>query len=419
MENQNKMVATLPDYEEDVPMSDEERDVDDMVLVPLTDIELAPNCCTGTNVDAAATHNEPALALCAAVIQPETAMQPTTGMSSATTTPRRGITPGGSDRRSDGKDPVATPKSTAGSTGSSKRRCSWCHQKHHLRQCGRFKRLSLDKKIRTVVKHLCCSNCLDSDHLLRDCRKDPGCKQCKGKHHNLLHPSAQLSQQNNNNNKNNYNKDNKNNKNANNKNTNNNINKNNINNNGPSTSSRSNKRPSVQSTPSAFSSHVTTLHSMAIQPIITIGPTIVAQLVSHTKIIPVRAMLDPCAGSSQICNSLVKSLRLNTTPVGSDRFAQFTLVSTFDSAQRLLVSARVTNLTHRLSPNQSASESIKEHYQGMMLADPQFFKSSRVAVVLGAEVYPKVMKTQVYSSPGFPWAQLTIFGWVLSGPCPM
>ena len=149
-----------------------------------------------------------------------------------------------------------------------------------------------------MVKHSICANCLNYDHVLRDCLKDPDCKQCKGKHHTLLHPSAQLPQQNNN---------------------------------GPATSSSSNKRPSAKKTPSASSSHVTSLHSMAIQPIITIGPTIVAQLVSHKKIIPVRALLDPCAGSSRICNSLVQSLRLNSIPVGPDRFAQFTLVSTFDT----------------------------------------------------------------------------------------
>lgn len=208
---------------------------------------------------------------------------------------------------------------------------------------------------------------------------------CRGRHHTLLCPSNTLPSQSNT----------------------------------PRPSAKKFKRPSASNCPSASLTPVNPTQNLAIQPIVTLGPTIIAQLVLNSRRVPVRALLDPCAGNSRICISLVQSLRLQTIPLGPDRFVQCTLASSYNDSQKLLVSARVTELRHIVSPSESASEEIANHYEGMMLADPQFFKAARIVLVLGAEVYPKVMKAQTYSSQGFPWSQLTIFGWIVSGPCPM
>ncbi|XP_058986802.1 uncharacterized protein LOC131806570 [Musca domestica] len=370
MENLNKMVATsLPDYEDDVPMSDEERDVEDIVMVPLTDLDPTPLEGTGTKIEDAASPTEAA----------PTTSSSMAGRSSEPATPPREIAQAGSDGRSSGNDPVATPKSTAGSKGSSKLRCRKCYQRHHLRQCNAFQSMPLDQRIRTVVRLQHCSNCLDSGHSLRHCKKDSACRNCRGRHHTLLCPSNTLPSQSNT----------------------------------PRPSAKKFKRPSASNCPSASLTPVNPTQNLAIQPIVTLGPTIIAQLVLNSRRIPVRALLDPCAGNSRICISLVQSLRLQTIPLGPDRFVQCTLASSYNDSQKLLVSARVTELRHIVSPSESASEEIANHYEGMMLADPQFFKAARIVLVLGAEVYPKVMKAQTYSSQGFPWSQLTIFGWIV------
>ena len=57
------------------------------------------------------------------------------------------------------------------------------------------------------------------------------------------------------------------------------------------------------------------------------------------------------------------------------------------------------------------------HIQGLNLADPSFVTPSPVDCLIGAEIYPEVIRIGLQSgSVGSPIAQNMIFGWVLIGP---
>ncbi|XP_058980527.1 uncharacterized protein LOC131804338 [Musca domestica] len=376
MENLGKMAATLPDYEDDVPMSDEERELDAMIT-PISD--------------------EPM------VTGPPEAVPPSEenlkSENPSTTVPEA---PSG--------DTVVTPPSSAPcrSNQGSSTACVLCDGKHHLRDCKEFRVMRIERRLRTVALHRCCGNCLASTHSLRDCTSRRCCTVCNKQHHTLLHqPSLQdktpvrSSLQNH------------------------------PNNSKPSKKlrkRRSSKRPSANISqlpilgpgiaPRHNAAHLVAPRPVsAIQSVATLGPTMVVQVIMANNRIPVRALLDPCAGHSLICRSLADCLGLCPVIVGPERFCQLSVASSYDGTQRISLSARVINLAHLISPSESVSEGLKDHYAGLQLADPRFYETAAVSLVLGPEVYHKVMKPQTYSSPGFPWAQLTIFGWVISGPC--
>ncbi|XP_065368793.1 uncharacterized protein LOC135961228 [Calliphora vicina] len=70
------------------------------------------------------------------------------------------------------------------------------------------------------------------------------------------------------------------------------------------------------------------------------------------------------------------------------------------------------------SQNCKIPDSILEPFLGFQLADPTFNHSGNVALVLGPEVAPLILKGKIHTSPGLPLAQYTIFGWIISGLSP-
>ncbi|XP_075150623.1 uncharacterized protein LOC142224721 [Haematobia irritans] len=99
------------------------------------------------------------------------------------------------------------------------------------------------------------------------------------------------------------------------------------------------------------------------------------------------------------------------------QFCRLTVSSAYDPEQRLTFTARVHDLGRVLTPAEAVPERIKESFLGLPLADPQFYRVGRVAIVFGPEVYGRIITHRVYTSPGLPVAHYTIFGWVLSGLC--
>ncbi|XP_058988203.1 uncharacterized protein LOC131807183 [Musca domestica] len=474
MENLSTMAASLPIVDDNIPMSDEEREFEDNNVAPLgsqdsafKEIIEAPNqesapglqaCQTSPSADkkmVASPHRENstatvALPSTASVVSPHqencTATVVTNpGFSSqmavdtlpvllpnieevGPASPHREIAracsastwtiPSASPHRelAHARDeqptnstatipccnrPVAGPNRPQGP------KCLMCMQRHFLKDCPDFHKLPCEKKIRFVVQNNFCSNCLTRSHILRDCFSIRRCKKCGSNHHTLLHSNQILHGKVRPSGSRDYTSR--------------------AFNSSPSSNSISSakiktsaKRPSVRSHPisSAPSGAVRPI-VQSIQPIVTLGPTMVVQIVLPDRKVPVRALLDPCAGHSRICSTLTSKLQLSSLNVGQDLFCQLTLQSFHDQTQLLRVSALSMPLRHVVTPAQSAPDLIKDHYAGMQLADPEFYKSAHIALILGPDVYPKVIKSQTHSSPGFPWAQLTIFGWVVSGPCPL
>lgn len=274
--------------------------------------------------------------------------------------------------------------------------CRVCSGKHPLRACSTFRKSSHARKLRFVLLHHYCSRCLAHTHQAKDCLSTAKCRHCNGNHNSTLHAPSSKSGP---------------------KNT-------------PSAKSSTSKKivlcqPEKSGSKAELNSvaqfkppSVSKVCSLPIRHIVTFSPTLVVQLLLPKKSIPVRAALDPCCNSSYICENLVHNLRLPVSNMDGSKYCRLTVGSSYEASQKISFTAKVTRMKGVKTPTESVSDTVKESFAGFQLADPTFYVSGRVALVLGPEVSPQILKGKVYSSPGLPLAQYTMFGWVISGQFP-
>ncbi|XP_075148065.1 uncharacterized protein LOC142238046 [Haematobia irritans] len=372
MEDMREIIKTLPDYEDDVPMSDEEREILENNVAPVL--------------------REP---LPAIEQVPDVGMTPVVASSQGVVPTQKVVPPSGADTApadvsaTNVAKPSSSPTGTAQKNSGVNKRghsnvCVLCMRSHNLRSCRKFLNMRLEQRLRTVVLHRVCSNCLGRSHMRSTCNSRERCRECGDSHHTLLHSFDQQQR--------------------------------------PSAQTLSTRKSKSSSSVNSSAYCITNTAPISgpmlvLQPTVTLGPTIVLLLVLSDRRIPVRAVLDPCAGYSMICRSLALSLRLVSAMTSHDAFCPLVAVSRHNAESKLVFSARVTDLTRVVTPSSSAPDTIREHFECLQLADPRFYRPSGVGLVLGPDVYARVLKTQIFSSPGFPLAQLTMFGWIVSGQC--
>ncbi|XP_075169024.1 uncharacterized protein LOC142241157 [Haematobia irritans] len=266
--------------------------------------------------------------------------------------------------------------------------CRVCGGRHALRRCRKFLSLSIEKRIRMVVRHRYCYRCLAQTHQSKGCPSRRRCPSCSGDHNVLLHAAAVAPRIEH----------------------------------GSSRSAQRIRSGSHTNRPSDLAvarsySDFGGVGVLPLQNVVTLAPSLVVRVSPHGVSVPVRAVIDNCARQSQICRSMVENLGLPVTNIEGVQFCRLTVSSAYDPEQRLTFTARVHDLGRVLTPAEAVPERIKESFLGLPLADPQFYRVGRVAIVFGPEVYGRIITHRVYTSPGLPVAHYTIFGWVLSGLC--
>lgn len=237
-------------------------------------------------------------------------------------------------------------------------KCRVCHRSHPLRYCKRFLDANYERRLRLVLLHRYCSRCLAHSHGAKNCQSKGMCEYCKEKHHTLLHSNPRLS-------------------------------------------------PSRQLPPllTQLSGTVTVL------------PTIAIYVHIGQRKFLTRALLDPCSQTSKVCESLVKRLRLQTLPVANLEMCELHVSSSNDARVRFAFPARVIAEVGLKTPARHLNQTTRDKFINLTLADPNFHTSSAVALILGGDIYHKIIRGEIISFPGYPTAQNSIFGWVLSGPC--
>ncbi|XP_036335131.1 uncharacterized protein LOC118745668 [Rhagoletis pomonella] len=68
--------------------------------------------------------------------------------------------------------------------------CRLCGSKHPLRLCPVFRAKGPEERLREVLIHRYCSNCLAGTHRAAHCTNEGRCRQCQEQHHTLLHISS-------------------------------------------------------------------------------------------------------------------------------------------------------------------------------------------------------------------------------------
>ena len=79
-------------------------------------------------------------------------------------------------------------------------------------------------------------------------------------------------------------------------------------------------------------------------------------------------------------------------------------------------SAIVLNKLTSQLPRETIEQRSWPHTETLQLADPHFWRPARIDCLLGADVYPFILKTGCRTGePNTPMAQLTEFDWTLIG----
>ncbi|XP_055923279.1 uncharacterized protein LOC129953816 [Eupeodes corollae] len=297
--------------------------------------------------------------------------------------------------------------------------CQVCSEQHPLRLCPTFLKMSVDDRQKTVRKHKFCFNCLALTHNAHQCQSTSTCLRCKGKHHTLLHFERNVSKPN------------------------------------PSlnqtTLSSPTVEPSSQVTTSS-SSHVASSppnisssqkgnHVIQSTPITNHNVMFsksYRQVLLATALVKIRyqgtdfdlrALIDQGSEVSFISEKFQKCIGLptsvtqaricgmgSTETATSSKLCTFTLCSNNLKEFKIHAEALVLNKLTCNLPAVSLDLGQTNCEFDFPLADPLFYQSSSIDMLIGADLYPHIIlegiKPNVLSSI---MAQNTVFGWVLLG----
>lgn len=263
--------------------------------------------------------------------------------------------------------------------------CRICRQHHPLRKCKRFLHMNSTKRQQLVKTYGYCKNCLAHSHSQGTCFTKTGCRYCGKSHHTLLHVHQRLHQSKNQ--KMQY----------------------------PPHTSDTKKKSTQKETESTSKSNYTSLSRILKQNSTTLLPTLLLKIDSKNGNPIVRCLLDSGSKTSSISSKITDNLGLTTLTLDDETLCPATLTSLFDQEIQMKVALKVNNRISIHTPSKTISSSVEDKFKNIVLADPKFFKSAPIDVILGADVYSRVLSEGFLTRPGLPTAQNTIFGWVLCG----
>ena len=271
--------------------------------------------------------------------------------------------------------PKERPKETSNgqSYATTSKECPVCKQSHRIYLCPKFTSSEVSVRRETAKELRLCFNCLRHGHAIRNCSSKTVCRTCGQKHHTLLHDSSL-------------------------------------------------KIPRRSDT-SEFAGHQkdTTKHT----PCTMLSTAMVSIKDSFGKLVSCRALLDSGSQMSFITHTMVEKLKLNKertqlslSGVGGITTNKYTSRTTLDLATdqgTIEVKAYVLKTITGCIPSRpldiSRLPSLKQYY----LADPNFNTSASVDLLLGADIFEKlIMNQREEITPGL-FLRKTIFGWVFVG----
>ncbi|XP_055589129.1 uncharacterized protein LOC129741431 [Uranotaenia lowii] len=320
-------------------------------------------------------------------------------------------------------------------------RCPFCADPWHSPfQCGKFQRMKVPERMDAAIRNKLCRNCLMPGHFYRNCERG-SCHHCQQKHHSMLHsrssvPQSQFSAQ--------YRQQ---------------------------SQTRSVQQIPFQPQPQPMNqqqqhnsrpiqhAHTTTQHAQThshntntnldnaqattSQNYVALPFTPSRNILLSTAMIRIkdrfgntllaRALLDSCSQHCLMTREFSRRLKFHETPT-------FLSVQGIGSSQMVstkLVSAEVGSRSPRISqfkewmqffvlprltvdlPTAAFDPSILTLPSSACLADPGFYESGPIDVIIGAEFYMDLLSDgRMKPLENGPTLQNTVFGWIVSGRLP-
>ncbi|XP_055598419.1 uncharacterized protein LOC129747991 [Uranotaenia lowii] len=270
--------------------------------------------------------------------------------------------------------------------------CAICSENHVLYHCPKFAKMNLDTKEKEIRRLHLCRNCLRKGHLANNC-SSTNCRKCRGRHHTLLCSGDSHS------------------------------------NKSTESTKAENSLPSQQPTTSVSASldNPVSLASTGCKKVLLATAT-VNLIDDNGTIHTARALLDSgseCCFITESLSQRMKSSRvkinLPISGIGQSlsharHKIQTTLqsrVSNFSTTLEFIVLPKVTtNL-----PSSCFDVSDWKIPSDINLADPAFFATNPVELILGAEIFFELLKPPGRISLGdsYPLLINSTLGWIVSG----
>ncbi|XP_059217691.1 uncharacterized protein LOC131994814 [Stomoxys calcitrans] len=287
--------------------------------------------------------------------------------------------------------------------------CKLCPKEVHvIRKCPKFLDMNYNQRLTEIKRHNLCLNCFSSAHIVKDCKSKHSCYKCGKRHNTLLHREADQQK-------------------------------------GPTAPSfNTNQTPRNDLLPPPFVPHPSTISNLqstgstgnVVQSCfatnskgVLLGTTLV-RILHSGEIYRARALLDSGSEGSFISERLSNMLRLPTKRVSAtisglnhsisaavQKKCCFAIGSEIDDDFELIVSALVVpHLSNNLPSNTIDVQSLSD-LPPLQLADPRFYESAKIDLLLGADVFPSIILSRNRNNIcGSLMAQETVFGWILTGP---
>lgn len=261
-------------------------------------------------------------------------------------------------------------------------KCAICSGEHYTAKCPEYIDKVVKDKVELIKKHRLCFNCLRA-HRVANCQSTRRCIKCGKTHHSSIHGSNESTK--------------------------------------PKATSDENSSVQVNLASSYHNS----------SPVQTLLATIQLIVSSENGVnIKARAMVDPGSQISFISEKLVQQLQVSrqnsslpllgigAVKAGRTRgLVSVNLKPYFKSSTEYKIAAHVLpKLTSRLLTVSTDNNNWK-HLENLQLADPEFYSSGEIDIIIGADHYGLILEQGLrQGSTTSPTAQATIFGWILFGP---
>ncbi|XP_063911926.1 uncharacterized protein LOC135128776 [Zophobas morio] len=255
--------------------------------------------------------------------------------------------------------------------------CSMCKKSSHLIfQCIDFLKMSIPERIAQVKRLKLCINCLRENHQVATCRTSHKCQACNKKHNTLIHTDEADADEN----------------------------------------------SSV-----TLSNHSSSLLKCSDSVLLSTAVVLIKNAKNEYEIC--RALLDPGSMSNYITEPMIKKLKLNTEQIniqikGLNGAASSSQKQVLDVGIKSIYNAYstkincivVNKITENL-PLVSINPSSLEIPKTIKLADPKFFESGTIDLLIGAGLFWNLLCIGQLSSPGSGLIfQKTHLGFIVGGP---
>lgn len=267
-------------------------------------------------------------------------------------------------------------------------KCPLCNSNHGLFFCSKFLSLNAINKRNMIASHDICKNCLYK-HFGNPCKSEKSCRRCGEQHNTLLHEAFVQGGES-------------------------------TNNATPSTSLRQNTYPLTKS---GSNNHV----SQKVYSEVLLATAMVKVQNNDGTYITMRCLIDQGSQSCLVTERAAQLLKLPRQRCKSVIYGVGTKENNCKGVINISILSMVSDYSFDTEvyimkdlinnlPSNSFPKPLWSHLENIQLADPQFYISRPVDILLGADVFAEIILGGVIREDNIlPIAQQTRLGWILSG----